>query len=417
MHAVGLRAALAVLLIASIVSCGGNSSNPVMPTVVTVSFGTGAPVAAAAQMGAGTFSAVPIQGSQISVTLPPGTTRYAIAYVCPPRVLGTVTDNSVFVIEATVQDGSALNSSCVRSVPAMASVTGTVDATAIAGATQIAIAGRGGFGSFLSFVSGPFNVSVPSGTNDIAILALDSSRDVLAVKILRSQTVPGAVNAGGTVVLGAADMTVNQPFTVTNVPAGFGAPVPFVEYRTTGETSIFLKASSTTQYPPVPAASTQPGDFYTFQGISSNSGTPDSAIGLAQTTTSGGGPVTLTLPAPWPATAPAPAALPTFTFNYPGFPGVSEVVESAELTWFNSTLSVGNAIRVTATSAFQNGSNTITVPDLSSLPGFLGAPPSGTNLVWMARIDGSTQILPFSGTISPNLSLPNVANEGTLMVP
>ncbi len=90
------------------------------------------PVAAAVRIGSGAFAIAPVKNGQVTLTLPEGTARYGIAYVCPPPPFDFIASVNEFVIEATVEDGLAFTLSC--SVPARqdrATVTVSVDASGI----------------------------------------------------------------------------------------------------------------------------------------------------------------------------------------------------------------------------------------------------------------------------------------------
>jgi hypothetical protein len=129
--------------------------------------------------------------------------------------------------------------------------------------------------------------------------------------------------------------------------------------------------------------------------------------------TSSGGAQTITYPStPWTYSGPTAAALPTFSFDYTGFSGMSPVWQIADIQWGQGNISV-NSIEVLATENFQNGATTLTFPDLSGLTGFLATPHSGMNILWQARIqEGSA----FS-TTPPNGTVQSVSNGGTYTVP
>lgn len=416
MRAFWFQLAVALILPGFIAGCGGNSStiSPPPPLGITATFAGATPASAAVQVGSGAFTPMTLQGSQLSFTVPSGTTRYAVAYVCP-RTVGSQTITAEFVIQATVQDGTSLSPACPRSGGgAPSSATVAVDATAISGATEVVIVGNRGIGATLNSPSGSITVNLPPGMNDIAIIALNGPFDTLAVRILRSQTVPGAVNGGNTVVLDSNDLVVNQPFMVNNVPANFSTPVPGATYHTAGGTSFMLPTNATAEYPAVPPASAQSGDFYEFEALSTDAASPTSAVSVAQS--GSGGPVTLTLPPAWLASAPTPSALPTFSFNYSGFSG-GPTAEIADIDWANSTLTASTEIRVIATSSFQNGATTITIPDLSSLSGFPAPAPSGANILWSAEIFNTIEVAPFASSTPMNVTLAIVSNFGSYIVP
>lgn len=402
-----------------VTGCGGGppSADSVGRTV-SVTFTGGAPAAVATQVGGGAF-VLRDPGDQVTVPVPAGNTMFSVAYVCPQS---TVPGNPTreFVIETTTQDGMALTADCGLGLSSRtAAATGNVSST-IPGTANLGIFGKFGLGGALSppSASGSFNMLMPVGSNDIAAIAVDGSTNIVGVKIVRSQTVPGTVSA---IALQPSDATTTQNLTVANVPPGFGFP-PFgvTWYYTAGGTQFLLTntaASMTnpTPYSVIPAGSAQPGDFYFYWG--STASPSGQRVEMTQTTTSGGGPFTLTLPSPLTMNAPAPAKFPTFTFTYSGFSGLPAVAESGTIYWSTGP-STTSQIAITATANFQNGSNAITIPDLTSLPGFLVPAPSGTTINWFAAIYGGTvQVFNFTPNPPANGSLAVASQGGTFIQP
>jgi hypothetical protein len=301
--------------------------------------------------------------------------------------------NTISVIEATTQDATSFTAFC--GFPTLGVASGSASSS-IAGTADIAIEGGQGDGANIGSASGSFPAStkMPVGANDVAAIAIDSSHNILGVKIVRSQTIPGTVNGGAGIVLGPGDQTSPQSLTVTNVPAGFGnPPEASVSYHTANGTRLLLSnvnVSSTNPetYQAVPAAATQSGDFYAYE---SNTGNGNSSVGITTTTTSGGGAFSLSLPASWTFSGPTPAKLPTFTFVYSGFASQPAVADQALIEW-QTGASTFNEITVTATANFQGGSTTITIPDLSAVPGFFGPAASGTTIFWAADISGGSAL-------------------------
>jgi hypothetical protein len=105
------RTCALILILATFSACGRSSRSsdtPPVGTPITVSFSAAQPPSVVAeQIGSGAWATAALQGGALHLTLPPGTTRYAVAYVCP--IVGT---NNEFVIEATTQDSNAYTVSC-----------------------------------------------------------------------------------------------------------------------------------------------------------------------------------------------------------------------------------------------------------------------------------------------------------------
>jgi hypothetical protein len=401
-------------------ACGGgsaSSSNPPPPgptgTAIAVQFTGGTPLAVAYQTGTGSWTTASLQSGFLNFTVPEGTSTYAVAYVCPTwQGMGPV--SSEYILEATIKDPATFSVSCFMN-PAVGTITGNVNVSAIATATQFRVYGsQFSSSSLTSGTSGAFSFQAPTGTNDIAVCAFDSSLNLVGVKMVRGQTVPGSVS--GTITLSSNDaITTMQTMAASNIPPGFGTPPagPYAEYTTSNKTTIYVSNTgiNATQYAVIPAAEAQSGDFYWF---SANTAGGNNQHVYASQSVATSGPITLAFPAPLASVAPTVSKFPTFTVNYTGFPGDSAVAYAGNIQWTtNSTTDTG--ITVTATAAYQNGATTLTIPDLTSLAGFFPAPASGANVSWFVYVYGGTYQwfapIPASGTLA------FVQNEGTYTQP
>ncbi len=302
------------------------------------------------------------------------------------NLIGTVTFQ--YVYELNLSDGSSFNvSPCSLPPSTQGAATGAFDVSAVAGATKAEILGNLGDGGTVNATTGSFSESMPNGTNDIAVVAENASNQPLAVKILRNQTVPGSINGGQTIVVGAADATVATPVTI-NAPSGFNSPVLNVVFTTQNGTSIMLNNTSTTMFPAIAGTDAQAGDTYS---INSNTSQPPAFNQSLGTTlyTNVPSSVTLNYPAPWSYSGPAAAAYPTFSYTYSGFTGASAVSYYAGLGWQTGATTIDQYI-VYASAAYLGTNTTIAMPNLSGVSGFFGAPPSGTTVYWTAQISGGT---------------------------
>jgi len=420
MHASSVRIFLGILLSLTVAGCGGGGGGGLSThltaggTAVVVTFTGSTPTAAATQIGTSAFAAAAIQGGKVNIFVPTGTTKYSVAYVCPPYPgLGNMV-TAEYVIQASIQDGTAYTVSCFGA-PTTGTATGTANATAIAGSANILIRGNMGYGGSVGSNNGAFSATMVTGTNDVAAIAVDSNAqpNVLAVQILRNQTVPGAINGGNTITFGAGDATTPQTLTVNNVPAGFvSPPAVAVQYVTANGTTILLDGNNATQYPAVAAADTQTGDYYSYEANSANG---NSAVGVTQTTSTGGGAATISLPASWSYTGPTAAAFPTFTFTYSGFSGLAAVAQQGEIEWAPTPATL-TTITVTATANYQSGATTIAMPNLTALTGFSGSATSGTNIFWVAAVYGGT-VPAYTFPLPANATLSFVQNRGNYTEP
>jgi hypothetical protein len=416
-----LRLSLCAGLMACLAGCGGNSNSGGgggggggNPTIVTYTFTDAMPTAVATQIGTGAYTLASVQSGTLTISVPDGTSNYSIAWVCPNSDIAPNVYLNELVFQRSTADGTSFKEGCSSPNPQTGLATLQVNAAAIAGAAEIMVGQlpeQAASGSTLSF-SG----QLVTGTHDVAVVVYDVLGNALAVRILRSQTIPGALNGGNPVVFAASDETVSQTVSYTNVPAGFSNLPPFVFFLTSGGAEVVLNselgsflASPSAQYPAMPAGAVESGDYYIFSSNAYANGSPQELISAEQFTASGGA-VTLAYPAPWAYSGPTAASLPTFSLNYTGFSGMSSVSQFALIQWHVGSNSTG--ITVFATENYQNGATSITIPNLSGLSGFSGAAPSGTNIYWAAGVQQGS----ISGT-PPSGSVQSVQDNGNYLEP
>jgi len=398
-------------------SGGGSNNNPPPPqgTQVSITFAGSAPTVVAEQIGTGSWASASLSGGVLSLTIPQGTSIYGIAYLCPQyQGMGPIIPENI--LYATTSDPTIYTLTCFT-FPATGTVTGNVNVSAIATATNADVFGGFGQSQFLSGTSGVFSFAVPTGTNDIAAVALDSSNDVVGVKFARSQTSPGSVNNGSAITLASTDATTTQTIVITNEPTGFtSSPAVSAQYVTSNGTFFGLSNSTGTQYAVVPSSEAQSTDYYIFSANNSSQVQIGQNIGVTQSVAAVPVPTTVSLafPQPLPYVAPTPAALPTFTLNYTGFSGQTFVSYIGNIQWFTGG-STDNDVTVTATAAYQNGATTLSIPDLSAVFGFLTPPASGTAVDWFAYVYGGTYASYSQTPASGNVSW--LQNEGQFTTP
>ena len=413
---------------------GGNSTGGGggggTPTTVTFSFRGGSPSAVAAKVGSGAFSAQTLSSGKLSLTIPSGTSNFAVAYVCPPIDPNSTNVQSAttkqYVIEANTADGTSFTlPPCVFIATASqpGTLSGSVDATAIIPAPSVFV-GAENSDTYIEHSApnngGSFSFSAPSGSDRVEVSAYQFSvvngnigvLNLVAAKNLMDQPVPGQLNGGNPIILGAADAVTPTPITYNNVPAGYSDPMTMI-WADIGAGDVLVSTGATNQYPALPAAATQSGDFYDFSATSHNSAMSGQVIGV-EATSAGANPVTLAFPAPWTYAGPTPAAFPTFNCDYTGFAGKTGVVQMASVGWLTGA-TAETLIEVDATQKYQNGSGTITIPDLSGLAGFVARPASGKTLAWETGMSQSS-----SGTFQPmpvNAVTNTVQQIGAFVVP
>lgn len=419
-----------VILLASLLvistGCGGGSRPIVTSTptpvanAVTISFAAPTPVAMAQKIGAGNWTVTPVpSGGPLTVQLPAGTTQYGVAFLCESIRFGSQV-NQEFIVEADLKDGSSYSLQlCLpdaTATPTRGSFTGSFDATAIPGVSTVEISIDDFSANFgLNTATGSFNISGLIGTTDVYATAFDSLHNMLAMKIVRGQTVPGIANGGNPIVLAASDaITTSMPVSVANIPAGGFSPplmVPFPSYVSAhGGVNVGTGFPLATQYAVVNATEAQPGDYYSFILLA---GAATEQVQTRQFLKTAA-PVTLTLPNPWAATPPAPARFPTFIFNYTGLAGQPAIADQASISWTQSGIFF--AITAIATANNQQGATTLTMPDLTALPGFFAMAPTATPITWVTTTWGGTAQSYLATPIVPQ-TISNASDQGSFTQP
>jgi hypothetical protein len=405
-------------------TCTGAACGTGTPTTVTVTFGGPAlPTAVAERIGTGAFTAQTLSGNVLTLSVPSGTSNFAVAYLCPPNG-----ENYEYIWEASTADGTSPTFTCMPGDNQPGMLTGNLDASAISGAQGFEILSQNASSNGESQVTGgateSFSLNAPSGNDRILVLAEDQSTGPydpgpVAAKNFENQTVPGALN-GGSVVFGSADATMPETITYSNVPSGYGSPSTLVDLVLGGADEELYALNLTGSYPELPASATESGDYYLLDagagGTESNS-----SCGVYAGMATAGGPVSFTaFPAPWNnCGTPSPTTLPTFNIDYTGFAGQANVHQEGYINWAmqtGSSLTFEN-IEVEATANYQSGSTTLAIPDLSGITGFLANPASGAQVVWYAEV-WQTSYSPMTNSIPPlNATWEFVANGGNYQAP
>lgn len=419
-------------------SGGGGTGGGGSPTTVTFTISGGTPTAVATKVGSGSFTAATLSSGKLTLSLPTGTTSFAVAFACPPVTGASGTPGSPVspislaeerVFEASTLDGTSFAEACPGIAPASGAtgtLTGSVDASAISGVGELFIYAQSaqqgtGFPPFFPVhdSTGNFSFAAPAGTDRVMVAAYSlvasgnlETTSLIAAKNFSSQAVPGALNGGNTVVLSAADQTTTEQLTYQSVPSGYTAPTTLVGYRM-GNVGIAIAGAATSEYPAFPAGAVESGDFYTFSAVTSSTSNSTQATHVA-TSLASAGPESITFPLAWPYAGPTPAAQPSFDFSYTGFSGTTGVSDGVEMIWA-PTSNAENVVLVTATRNYLNGSTTVAIPDFSGLTGFLAPPASGIKVTWSAQIfQGS------SPALQPSASdevITTMSNSGVYAVP
>ena len=375
-------ALLAAMALTSLTACGGGAmeGGGAMGTTVTASFaGATMPSAVAYQSETtGTFKALALSESSVSFTLPSGTSAYGFAYICPTFVAVNAYSNES-IIQATTTDTTSLSLAC----PSLSgNVSATFDVSAIPGATQTWLCEGYWIDQMYGTSGALFLPGVPTGTFDVALVAVGDNNAALAMQIQRGVNVTSSTSIAFPPMT-AADELGSAPASITNVPSGAAADFE-TTYQTSGGLSALLPVSYTTgvpqsTYPTVPSSQSQSGDFYLIQA-GANLAAPSESL-FALVSSSAASAVTATLPSPASSvTPPTAAAFPTFNAIAAGFTVAGTLVNSS-WTQFQTSSTVYNTYTY-VTETWLGTNTTFTVPDLSTLAGFAPAPSSGGLEFW-----------------------------------
>ncbi len=381
---------------------GGNNGTTVTFTI------TGSPTGVATQIGAGAFTAATLSDNKLTLSLPEGTTNFAVAYVCPPLTMtfASPPETQEFdetVIEASTLDGNSFTGYCnsLSSSSESGTLTGTVDTSAISGINSLGIYAQNSeaeWGETLSTSNGSFSFYAPAGTDRVLLEAYETTggspegEKLLAVKNFSSQSVPGALNGGNPVVLGAADQTTQEPISFQNLPAGVTTPFTDAYYELNGFESIYDAYGYLTAYQVLPAGAVEGGDSYYFSStanVSNTQATNGTGEVFVEMTSTSGGPISFSFPSAWTYAGPKAAAWPSFDVGYTGFSSTTDVCDHVSMVWtlpYNSQDIVTNEVQVTASANYLAGSTTVAIPDLTGLTNFLAAPASQTMVSWGADV-------------------------------
>jgi hypothetical protein len=431
-----LWVSIPALMFVAAAGCGGGSSGSGSsgggPATVNFTFLPATPTVVAAQIGSGAFTTETVSSNGLSLSLPSGTTTFAVAYVCNPPAVTLGGQQMILpyeaVVEASTADGSSFTLPCPLGIPAVSpGQTGTLaviaNASGIASVSNLSFVAENGsnwsgWSTSTANASGSF--AAPVGSDRVEVFATASSSNfietVVAARAFANQAVPGSLNGGTPVVLGAADETTPEPMTFQNVPTGFLPGETYVSLNM-GPVNYPL-GGGTTQYNALPATALESGDYYTLSAAAiralPSSGAPVfsplAEVAVTVNSTSGG-PMTFNLPAPWIYSAPTLATWPTFDFSgYTGFTGQSGVYDTGNVGWTTNG-GLGNySVSISASANYLHGATSLTVPDLSGLQGFLAPPSSGTQVTWIAQIFQNSG--GFMQPAQPNSTVPSVLNEG-----
>jgi len=398
-------------------------------TSVTFTFDTAGamPSVVATRIGSGAFAKASLSSNVLALSIPEGTTDFAVAYLCPayPYYEGGVeySYNVQNVVEASVADWTS-NTAVCESVN-LSSYSFDVNASIATGAQGVLVAtGNHSRSHYCYYDQSQFasgSCLAPPGGDTSFVEAYSGSISfdsfyALAVKRFDAQTIPGSLNGGNAVTLGSTDLTTSTPVTYQNLPAGF-APEVEADFNTSTAGVVRLAFSSgiaLPSYPQLQAAAVESGDSYELDAEAWNVGSGVGEIIITQ-----GGAATVQYPTPWSYTGPAAATLPTFDYSSyttpdAGFLVTSKLARDGDILW-NPSSQVINEYHYAATANAMNGSISLTMPDLSALGGFLASPAPGTSVSWYAEItENSAGAL---AALPPGSTKSWVKNEGDLIVP
>lgn len=380
--------------IGSLAACGGGGGGGsfVGPTSPPASIGiTGqsvsipihgvTPATIAYQTGtSGKWTAVTPSGSSVSFTLPTGVTSYSLAFDCPMNNFSGQTYRSgpaEVVIEATTADSPA-----TYCVPGAAGPSATVNATVFVETSSFpntdtySVSQRipasnlsSGFGG----TAGADGVGSPlwySGQSDLlAEVYNPTTFTPVAARIVRNVT----FTPNETVTLDPMSLTGDA---ITTQPANTGGQWGIAWVTAEGEMWTFYGGNKPPNVPVIPAASVQPGDYYEIwsfgtggQFAAATGSSPSSINAMPYTST-----LTYT-------SAQNTGDLASMNIPFNGFTVSGTKYYELTESWSTPKAPVpagAPLLNVLASQNYLGTSTSVSVPDLSSVPGMLPNPTGGT---------------------------------------
>jgi hypothetical protein len=113
------RLSLLASVLVVVAGCGGSGGNTggggggQAPTLVTFTISGSTPTAVATQVGSGAFTAATLTSGKMTLSLPDGTTNFAVAYLCPGFSLGpNFTESQEYLKYASSLDGTEYGGAC-----------------------------------------------------------------------------------------------------------------------------------------------------------------------------------------------------------------------------------------------------------------------------------------------------------------
>jgi len=408
-------------------SSGSGGNHDGNSTTVTFTFDTAGPMPSvvATRTGSGAFTPATLSSNVLTVSVPAGTAEFAVAYLCPTYPYSYYQGgiqygyNSQYVVEASTADWTSYTAVCeavnLGSFSVDVNATGTSGAQGVLVETGNHSRSRYYYSDQSLSESSSYLAPVGSDTSFAEAYSGSVSSDsfyALAVKRFDAPTVPGSLNRGNVVTLGPADLTSGAAITYQNLPAGF-TPGNETYFDPSAGGTVRLAFSSGTalvSYPQLPAAAVESGDTYELSAYAWNDGS-----GVGEIIRNQGGAAAVQYPTPWSYSGPAAAALPTFDYSsYSGFTDAAKVTRDGNISWSPSSQVIDD-YHIAATANAMNGSNSLTMPDLSAAGGFLAGPASGTSVTWYAEItENSAGALV---AMSSGATKYWVENAGSLIVP
>lgn len=390
-----LCTALAALATATLLACGGGSSSPSShPVQVQLQVRGAAPLQAAVQLGGGRWTSLAVSGGTATFQVPSSTAPYAVAVLCPTTVdtMPLVQLETILELSAADTVSPTLLCRATATVPLDVSY----DVSALPAALEAAVSvGSTGLAAFGTGVSGTSHFAgVAPGVQDIGVAAYadPATGPAVGVEIIRGVNVTGAPII--VPPMPASDAAGSAPITVTGLPGGYTDALSAF-FVTSGGTSVGIDGNGQASYALLPATATAAGDYYAVFAQAQNA-VGDHAVA---TVSSFSTPHTLglALPVPLDYAGPAPAAFPTFLPSYSGFSVAGSRGILGGVFWQSG--SVRTTVLAYATSAFLGQGGSLTLPDLSAVPGFSAPPPATTTITWLAG--AFTETAPYLPLLDP----------------
>ena len=317
--------------------------------------------------------------------------RYGFSVNCPSGLLASST--TAFTYQLTLEETTQARVTCpLTFVGSMSTVEGSYDASVVNADRVDVHTGIGfdtGLGGSAVGTFGP--ISIAAGSDRIVMgIAYNAASVPVAMHIVRDVSVTSATSLDLVFEFHEGLTPLTTPSFSASVPAGYDPRVGVAfSASPSSYVQLYSDETSASAQAPLGVADLRPGDLYLIRSSATQGAAPQTTVGTMQFQPSLGE-VDLMLPEPWTA-APtvSGSALPTF-LGLRRLPSEADTRAHVLVASWDGILDGPIGIvspdamwQFVVSDGWLDGEEAYSVPDLTALPGFLGARPlTGETVSW-----------------------------------